>query len=114
MADLGLVIEPGSHLILAERRLFLRKRGIIAAVHACSSVFNIEDLIDDAVQEKTVVGNQNHGALPCLQIGFEPGDRTDIKMVGRLIQDQDLRRVHQKASQRQTGLLTPGQDGSFF
>ena len=59
--------------------------GLIAVQHA---VLQLDNAIDHAVEEVTVMGNQNQTAVEADEVIFQPCRHLHIQMVGRLVQDQ--------------------------
>ncbi len=58
-----------------------------------------------------VVGNEYQGAFVAFQRGNEGVDREDIKVGGRLIHEQQVRRIDEEFHQVQTRLLATGKNG---
>ncbi len=71
------------------------------------------DVIDHFVEKVAVVGDQQQGTRVALEPVFEPDDRIEIEVVGRLVEQQQIRRAHQCLRQVQIHLLVgepqPGQ-----
>ena len=94
-------------LLAAIQRLLLREPGaalllevaVIAAVQANPSVFDVRDGVADGVEEVTVVRNDDQDARVAAQPLLEPQDGGQVEMVGRLVEQQDLRAAHQRAGQ---------------
>lgn len=61
------------------------------------------------VQERTVVGDGDDGAFEIHQQAFEPFDRVQIQVVGRLIEQQHIGLGHQSLGQRHALFGTAGQ-----
>ena len=55
------------------------------------------------------MGNGNDGPLVPLQVMFQPGDRFGVEVVGRLIQQQDIRLLQKQPAQGDAALLPPRQ-----
>ena len=55
------------------------------------------------------MGYQNHGSPEFSKIGFQPADHFLVQMVGRLVQNQDIRRKQQSPRQGHPFLLPAGQ-----
>ena len=53
--------------------------------------------------------DQQHGALEAAQPFFQPGQHRQIEMIGRLIQQQQRRRIQQHLRQTQPCLLSAAQ-----
>ncbi len=63
------------------------------------------DGIDGVIQEKAVVADDQHGALPFAQGVFQPLHRLDIQVVGGLVQHEQVGFFEQQARQQGAGLL---------
>ena len=63
----------------------------------------------DFIQEITVVGDHDHGILKIDQELFQPRDGVQIQMVGRLVEEQDVRVAEQCLRQQDFHLLRAGQ-----
>lgn len=59
----------------------------------------------DGIQKVTVVGYDQDDIFVACQEVFQPGDRIDIQVVGRLIQDQDIRISESRLCQQDPDLL---------
>ena len=62
-----------------------------------------------ALQEAPVVGDQDQGPLESLQLLLQPFDGRQIEMVGRLVQQQQIRVDHQRPCQCHTAAPAAGQ-----
>ncbi|CAI8783898.1 protein of unknown function [Methylococcus capsulatus] len=58
----------------------------------------------DAVEEMAVVGNDDHRAGPLVQHVFQPADGVDVQVVGRFVQQQDIRVGKQRLGQQHAQL----------
>ena len=59
---------------------------VIARIAVKSAVFHMIDQVDDAVQERNIMGDQNKGIFIILEIAFQPFNVLLIQIVGRLVQ----------------------------
>ena len=112
--DLGLVVEPGALLLIAEGLLFFGIHGVIAGKESGGSIFDLDDLGDSPVKEISVMGHDKYGAPIVGQIVFQPADTAQIKMVGRLVEHDHIRALQQKARQGDAGLLAAGEGRDLF
>ena len=69
---------------------------------------DLQNFIGNFVKKITVMRNHDHNAFKAVQIILQPGYHLVIQMVGRLIQNQHIRRVYQSSGQCDTLLLTTG------
>ena len=61
------------------------------------------------VEEVAIVGYRDHGAGVLFEKALQPRDRFGVKMVGRLVQDQHVRRGQQQLAKCHTPALAAGQ-----
>ena len=74
---------------------------------------DLDDPGRQRTQEAAVMGDEDQRTLPRLEEAFEPVDRGDVEMVGRLVQQQQIRRRHQRARQQHAALHAAGQPGEI-
>ena len=108
MFDLPLLIQVSLVLGITKLGFFQGIGRIIAAVHAHGTGLDLHDFCYNFVQKITIVGNDKYSSRVVEQIGFKPGNTLHVQMVGRLIQEKDIRAGKQKFAQRYTGFLTAG------
>ena len=88
----------------------------IAAVAADAGdhlpIFNGKQMRGYAVQKITVMAHDDHRTLEGVQVVLQNVQRFDIKIVGRLIQNEHIRCGHQDAQQVEPALLSAGQTGN--
>ncbi len=61
----------------------------------------------DGIEEPAVVGDDDERAAPLDQVRGEPADPGDVEVVGRLVQDQQVRRADQQRGERDPAALAP-------
>ena len=69
-----------------------------------------EDMGGDAVKEPTVVGDDDGAAGECQEGIFQRAESLDVKVVGRLIQQEEVSALLKGESQVQTVALATGQN----
>ncbi|MCY1234068.1 hypothetical protein D9M72_466370 [compost metagenome] len=57
------------------------------------------------------MGDHQHGARIFAQVLFEPGDGLGVKVVGRFVEQQEVRLRQQQLAERDTALFTAGKAG---
>ena len=67
----------------------------------------------DAIEKVSVVTDDDEAAAEAREVPFEPGDRGEIEMVRRFVQDQELGRVRKHPSERYALGLTAGELGDL-
>ena len=78
----------------------------IAAQHAA---IELDDAGRDRVEEGAVVGDHHDAALEADQQLLEPGDRVEVEVVGRLVEEQHVGHGDERARQRDA-LLGPARE----
>ena len=74
--------------------------GEAADVFEGGALGEFDDPIGDRIDEVAVVGNEEKGSGPGGELLLEPGDRVDIEVVGRLVEDQHVGFGEEQAGQR--------------
>ncbi|MNQ09205.1 hypothetical protein D3C85_220170 [compost metagenome] len=74
--------------------------GVVAVPVDQAAAIQFEDARGEVLQEGTVVRDEQHGALEILQGFFKPGNRTDVQVVGRFVEQQQIRLGHQRLRQQ--------------
>ena len=82
---------------------------VVPRVHRDLAVVDLGDLRHDAVHEVAVVRGHQQRAGARFQEAFEPDDRLDVEMVGRLVHQQDVGLAEQHARHRHAHLPAAGQ-----
>ena len=70
--------------------------GVVADVHRGATVLDMHDLLHGLVEELAVVGDHQQRALVLAQPGLQPQRGFQVQMVGRLVQQQQVGRRHQR------------------
>ena len=71
------------------------------------------DQIDDAVQERDIVGYYDKRVFVFLKIALEPFDMFGIEIIGWLVQQKDIRLFQQQLSEQHLCALTAGKPGDI-
>ncbi len=91
---------------LLQPLLLLHQPGrIIALVGNALAAVEFEDPPGDIVEEVAVVGHDQDRAGIVAQMAFQPRHRFGVEMVGRLVQQQQLRLIEQQLAQRNAAAL---------
>ena len=85
-------------LLLEPRRVVALERDALAAVE-------LEDPVGDVVEEVAVVRDGDDGARVLGEEALEPGDRLGVEVVGRLVEEQQVRRLEQQPAERDAAPL---------
>ena len=91
------------------RRFLLLIDAEVPRVTAQVAAVELDDAGGDIIEKAPVVGDEQHAAGERQQHLFQPFDRSDVEMVGRLVQQQQFRREHQRPRQRDALLQSAGQ-----
>ncbi len=105
LVELGVLLGLDIHLVLL---LGLVGR-VIARITPETTTVQLQNLGREALQEGPVVGDEQHGAGEGRDLLFQPGDGIEIQMVGRLIEQQQVRVRHQRTRQCDTTAPAAGQ-----
>src|SRR5439155_12638191 len=65
----------------------------------------VQDAHRRTIQELAVVGDDQNGAWVALYEALKPFERLDVEVVGRLVEQQQLRLAQQQRRQPEAGLL---------
>jgi hypothetical protein len=74
---------------------------VVAAVAGELGLVEVQRDARDGVEELAVVADHQQRALVALQPGLEPDQRVEVEVVGRLVEQQQVARAHQRARQLQ-------------
>ena len=69
---------------------------------------NLQDLVGYLIKKITVMSNHDHNALKPVEVILQPGHHLIVQMVGRLVQDQHIGRIHKGAGKGNLFLLAAG------
>jgi hypothetical protein len=95
---------------LQQPLLFLSKPGgIVALIGDAAATIEFENPPRDIVEEIAVVGDDEDGAGILPQMALEPVDRLGVEMVGRLVEEQQLRLLKQELAERDAAPLAARQ-----
>ena len=109
VGDLVLLFDVGVLLQFELLRASILKGAVIAAVTGEFSVLDMQRHRGDGIKKFAVVADDDHGSLIALEPGFEPDQRVEIEVVGRFVEQQQIGRTHQRASQLQTHAPAAGE-----
>ena len=97
-------------LFLREPLLLLLQPGrVVAFPRNAGAAIELEDPAGDVVEEVAIVRDGDDGARVVLEEALEPGDRLGVEMVGRLVEQQQVRRLQQQAAERDAAPLAARQ-----
>ena len=95
-------------------RFFLAVFGERAGIGAQNAAVEFDDACGDIVQKTAVVGNHDQAAFKSFEQVFQPDNRVDVQMVGRLIQQQYVGLLHPGLCQGNAFFLPAGEVADFF
>ena len=72
---------------------------VAARVQRQAPLFDVGDVADHRIEEVAIVGDQQQGAGVIPQPLFEPDHRIQVEVVGRLVEQQQVRATHQRLRQ---------------
>ncbi len=88
-----------------------QEAGVVAVPVDQAAAVQFEDARGEVLQEGTVVGDEQHGTVETAQGFFEPGDGPDVQVVGRLVEQQQIRLGHQRLGQQHAAAPATGELG---
>jgi len=97
--DLALLVFVGGQLLLFVRLALLKVFVIAAPVADQPALADFDNAADDLVEELAVVRNDEDRARITLEIFLEPEQRLEVEVVGRLVQQQQIRLLRQQPRQ---------------
>ncbi len=71
-------------------------------------ILDLVSHIDNPVKKHPIVRHDNYGFVVIFQISLQPLNRGEIQMVGRLVQQHDIRSAQQELDKCHLGLLPAG------
>ena len=100
-------------LVLLELRvetflLFLQIEGVVSAVKFRPSCADLNDAADDLIEEIAVVGDRQNRPPEFFNVVFQPLHTAQIQMVGRLVQQENIRLFQQQPRQIDTCFFAAG------
>ena len=87
---------------------------VIAHVELYLAEVDIRHMSTDLVEKVPVVGNDDNGIGKADEILFEPGDGLEIQVIGRLIEQQNVRVSEKRLCEQHPHLVAPLQFLHFF
>ncbi len=100
-----LLIVVSALLRLAPLFALNQEGRVVSDVAGRAPVFQFDDAPAGTIQKITIVTDDHEGGSVCLQKLFQPFDRSDIKMIRRLVEQQYVRLGQQQARQAQAVCL---------
>ena len=101
MRNLVLLLGVGGLLQLHLLGTQFFKLAVVAAVTCQLGAINLQRDVGDGVQKLAVMADDDHRAGVFFEPGFQPHQRIQVQVVGGLVQQQQVRRAHQRASELQ-------------
>ncbi|MNN11259.1 hypothetical protein D3C81_1242120 [compost metagenome] len=99
---------------LFRRQLLLlvhQEAGVVAVPVDQVAAVQFEDARGQALQEGPVVGDEQHRTVEAEQRLFQPGDGADVEVVGRLVEQQQVRFGDQRLGQQHAPAPAAGEFG---
>ena len=90
----------GQRLVLEPLLFLAHEGGVVAWPGGQPAAIQLHDPGRQPLQERAVVGDQQHRAGVVGQESLHPFDRVDVQVVGRLVEEQHLGRCDQRARQQ--------------
>lgn len=75
---------------------------VAVAVAVQLTIAQLDDVVGETVQQVTVMGDQHQRPAVCVQPGLQPAHASLVEVVGRLIEQQQVRPAAQGGGKRET------------
>ena len=111
LLDLGLILLVLLQLFLKAALPLCDIEAVVAAVELRLPVGDLNAALHHTIQEPAVVADGQHRALVVQIVILQPLRGPQIQVVGRLVQQQDIRVLQDEAPQVYPGLLPAGEGG---
>ena len=79
---------------------------IVAYVAVQLLVFHMVNNVDNIVQKRNIMGDENKSILIFLKITLQPGNVLFVQIVGGLVKKKDVRFLKKKLGKKNLGTLT--------
>src|SRR4051812_10226666 len=109
VGDAVLGARVGVLLLLARERGRFHVVVVISRIHAEAAVVQVRHVAAHARKEMPVVRDDHHGARAPVEHVLQPADALDVEVIGRLVQQQDLR-LAEEGLREQHAQLPAGRD----
>jgi hypothetical protein len=87
--------------------------GVVAGVRVGLAVRDLDDPCGDQVEEVAVVGDEDDGAGVALEEALQPADRVGVEVVGRFVEEQQVRLRGECAADGDAAFFTAGERAGF-
>ena len=91
--------------------LLLQVRGVVALVRVQVAAVDFGDPLGHVVEEVPVVGDGKDGTGVAGEVLLQPQHALGVKVVGGLVEEQQVRLLQQELAQRDAAALTTGEEG---
>ena len=91
-----------------------QKTRITCLITVKFTMADLQDLVGNPVQKIAVMSNHDHHPFKTVQIIFQPGSHFVVQVVGRLIQNQHIRRIGKYCCQCYSFFLASGKMANLF
>ena len=102
------------HFLGLEHGLLAREKRVVVALPADElAAIDLDDARGNLPEKRAIVGHEQQRPAPLEQKFLQPQDRLEIEMVGRLVEQQQLRRLDEAARQQHAAFLPGGERGEL-
>ena len=108
-ADFLLLAAVGSFFLRLFHLVDFQEMIVVSHIAVQFPVFHVIDQIYDTVQKRNVMGDQKERVLVFLKITGQPADMFRIQIIGRLVQQKDIRFFQKQLSQKDLRPLASAQ-----
>src|SRR5208282_2266022 len=99
VCDLSLLLGECRLLLRQSQRMLTLELSVVTGIRSQLAPVEMDDRSHDRVEKIAVVGDEQQRSGIPLQPLLEPEHGVEIEMVGRLIEQQQIRARHQRLSQ---------------
>ena len=113
LLDLGLILLVLLELLVKAPLALHGVEAVISTVKLGATVLNLHAALGRGVQKIAVVADGQHRALKVGDVVLQPFRGPQVKVVGGLVQQQNVRVLQNEAGQIHPGLFAAGEQGKF-
>ena len=106
---LGLILFVFFQLFLEAVLPLLNVEAVVSAVELRLALTYLDTALDHSVEKEAVVADGQHRPLKAQEIILEPFRRVQVEMVGRLVEQEDVRIFEYEAGEIDAGLFPAGE-----
>ena len=106
---LGLVLFVFFHHFVEAALFFFNEKAVVSGVKLRLAIHYLNTALRNGVQKPSVMADRQNSTLEVVYIIFEPFGGVEVKMVGRLVQKEDIRVLKNEAGKIDPCFFTAGE-----